>query len=130
MIDPKLLRTTDFTVAGGRSAMVEVLAGGMPTAVFAVDDETAAGAMQAIHDAGLRVPEDISVVGMDDVPLAAALRPALTTVRIDTEEMGRRAVEMLLQIIAEPPLHPPHEVLPTDLVVRESAAPPLKTLTP
>ena len=124
LVEPRLLRTTDFSVAGGRAAMTQVLVGGAPTAVFAVDDESAAGAIQAIHDAGLRVPDDISVVGMDDVPLAAALRPALTTVRIDTEELGRQAAAMLLRIIAEPPGHPPHMVLPTRLVVRDSAAPP------
>jgi DNA-binding LacI/PurR family transcriptional regulator len=124
LIEPRLMRPTDFTVAGGRAAMADILVGAAPTAVFAVDDESAAGAMQAIHDAGLRVPDDISVVGMDDVPLAAALRPALTTVRIDTEELGRRAVAMLLHIIAETPPFPPHVVLPTRLVVRDSAAPP------
>jgi LacI family transcriptional regulator len=124
LVEPRLLRTTDFSVVGGRVAMADVLAGGAPTAVFAVDDETAAGAIQAIHDADLRVPHDISVVGMDDVPLAAALRPALTTVRIDTEELGRRAADMLLGIIAKPQLRPPHVVLPTRLVVRDSAAPP------
>lgn len=124
LVEPRLLRTTDFSVAGGRAAMTEVLRRGAPTAVFAVDDESAAGAIQAIHDAGLRVPDDISVVGMDDVPLAAALRPALTTVRIDTEELGRRAVDLLLIIIAGPQLSPAHVVLPTRLVVRDSAAPP------
>jgi LacI family transcriptional regulator len=125
LIEPRLLRTSHYSVASGRAAMAAVLAGGAPpTAVFAVDDESAAGAMQAIHDAGLRVPEDVSVVGMDDLPLAAALRPALTTVRIDTEELGRRGAAMLLQIIAGAPPDPPRVVLPTRLVVRESAAPP------
>jgi LacI family transcriptional regulator len=125
LIEPRLLRTSHYSVASGRAAMAAVLASGAPpTAVFAVDDESAAGAMQAIHDAGLRVPEDISVVGMDDLPLAAALRPALTTVRIDTEELGRRGAAMLLQIIAGAPPDPPRVVLPTRLVVRESAAPP------
>jgi DNA-binding LacI/PurR family transcriptional regulator len=123
LVEPRLLRTTDFTVAGGRRAMAEVLAGATPTAVFAVDDESAAGAIQAIHDAGLRVPGDISVVGMDDIPLAAALQPALTTIRIDTEELGRQAAEMLLQLIAETPAYPLRVVLPTRLIVRDSAAP-------
>jgi LacI family transcriptional regulator len=129
LVEPRLLRTTDFSVAGGRAAMAAVLAGGaLPTAVFAVDDESAAGAMQAIHDAGLRVPDHISVVGMDDVPLAAALHPALTTIRIDTEELGRQAVAMLLALISDPPHHAPHIMLPTRLVLRDSAAPPPGTL--
>ena len=125
LIEPRLLRTSHYSVASGRAAMAEVLAGGAPpTAVFAVDDESAAGAMQAIHDAGLRVPDDVSVVGMDDVPLAAALQPALTTVRIDMEELGRRGAEMLLRIVAGESPEPSHVVLPTTLVVRESTAPP------
>jgi DNA-binding LacI/PurR family transcriptional regulator len=124
-VEPWLLRTSDFTIAGGRAAMAEILAGnGSPTAVFAVDDETAVGAMQAIHEAGLRIPADISVVGMDDIPLAAAVRPALTTVRIDTEALGRRATERLLQTIDGAHLNPGRLVLSTRLVVRDSAAPP------
>jgi DNA-binding LacI/PurR family transcriptional regulator len=122
-VEPWLLRTSDFTVAGGRKAMAEILAGDrVPTAVFAVDDETAVGAMQAIHEAGLSVPADVSVVGMDDIPLAAAVSPALTTVRIDVEELGRRATEHLMEIIdgANPKLG--RAVLPTRLVVRDSAA--------
>jgi LacI family transcriptional regulator len=125
LVEPRLLRTSDYSVASGRAAMSEVLrSGSPPTAVFAVDDESAAGAMQAIANAGLRIPDDVSVVGMDDVPLAAALRPALTTVRIDTEELGRRGAQMLLQIVAGTQLEPPRVILPTRLVVRESAAPP------
>jgi DNA-binding LacI/PurR family transcriptional regulator len=124
-VEPWLLRTSDFTVAGGRRAMAEILAGyRLPTAVFAVDDETAVGAMQAIQEAGLRVPADVSVVGMDDIPLAAAVRPALTTVRIDVEELGRRATELLLQAIDGTCPDPGRLVLPTRLVVRDSAAPP------
>ena len=92
--------------------------------MFTVNDESAVGAMQAIAEAGLRVPDDISVVGMDDIPLAAAVRPALTTVRIETEALGRRATEMLLHIIADSPPDPDHVVLPTRLVIRDSAAPP------
>jgi DNA-binding LacI/PurR family transcriptional regulator len=124
-VEPWLLRTSDFTVAGGRRAMAEILASGrVPTAVFAVDDETAVGAMQAIQEAGLRVPADVSVVGMDDIPLAAAVRPALTTVRIDVEELGRRATERLLQAIDGADPGPGRWLLPTRLVVRDSATPP------
>jgi LacI family transcriptional regulator len=124
-VEPRLLRTGDFTIAGGRRAMAEILVGDpRPTAVFAVDDETAVGAMQAIQEAGLRVPADVSVVGMDDIPLAAAVRPGLTTVRIDVEELGRRATERLLQAIDDADPEPGRLVLPTRLVVRDSAAPP------
>jgi LacI family transcriptional regulator len=125
LIEPRLLRTSDYSVASGRAAMADILRNGSPpTAVFAVDDESAAGAMQAIADAGLRIPDDVSVVGMDDVPLAAALRPALTTVRIDTEELGRQGASMLLQIVAGAAPPTSRVLLPTQLIVRESAAPP------
>lgn len=125
VVAPWLLRTSDFSVASGRQAMAELLASKQrPTAVFAVDDETAVGAMQAIQEAGWRVPQDVSVVGMDDIPLAAAVRPALTTVRIDTEALGQRAAEMVLRVIDGTDPVSGHVVLPTQLVVRDSAAPP------
>jgi LacI family transcriptional regulator len=124
LIEPRLMRTAEWSVAGGRAAMAEMVGGGAPTAVLAVDDLIAAGVIQAIHDAGLRVPADISVIGMDDLPLAAALHPALTTVHIATEEMGRQAVDMLLRVIADPPSQAPRIELPTRLVVRDSAAAP------
>jgi DNA-binding LacI/PurR family transcriptional regulator len=124
-VAPWLLRTSDFTIAGGRRAMAEILIGNdLPTAVFAVDDLTAVGAMQAILEAGLRIPDDISVVGMDDIPLAASVRPALTTVRIELEELGRRGTELLMQVIDGTTPSPGRMVLPTRLVIRDSAAPP------
>jgi LacI family transcriptional regulator len=66
------------------------------TAVFAANDATAAGALQALREAGRRVPEDVSVVGYDDVPVAAETVPALTTVHIPLQEMGRSAVRLAL----------------------------------
>lgn len=125
VVAPWLLRTSNFTIPEGRAAMAELLAGKQrPTAVFAVDDETAVGAVQAIQEAGLHVPRDISIVGMDDIPLASAVRPALTTVRIDMEALGRRAAEMLLQAIKGPYPDPGRIVLPAQLVIRDSTAPP------
>jgi LacI family transcriptional regulator, galactose operon repressor len=123
-VEPWLLRASNYSVAGGHAAMTDVLFRGAPTAVFAVDDNSAVGAIQAIQDASLRVPDDISVVGMDDIPLATAVRPALTTARVDLEAIGRQAVALLLKIIAGAPDEPPHIVLPTRLVIRDSAAPP------
>lgn len=124
VVDPRLLGTSAYSVASGHAAMTDVLARGRPTAVLAVDDESAVGAMQALLDAGLRVPDDVSVVGMGDVPLATAVRPPLTTVRIDLESLGREAVELLLRIISGAEERPVRIVLPTSLVIRGSAGPP------
>lgn len=92
-----------------------------PTAVFARNDFTAVGALSAAKEAGLRIPQDIAIVGYDDVPLASHTSPPLTTVRQPTREQGRIAAEFLLRRVegGEPP---PREerVLPCELVVRES----------
>ncbi len=124
-VAPWLVRTSALTITDGRLAMAEVLAGTRrPTAVFAVSDDLAVGAMQAIQEAGLRIPDDISVVGMDDIPLAAQVRPALTTVRIDMDALGRRAAESVLDLIAGRAGGNIQTALPTHLIVRDSAAPP------
>lgn len=123
-IEPWLLRVSDWHIIGGYTAMTEVLAGStMPTAVFAVSDEMAVGAIQAIHESGRQIPDDISVMGMDDIPLAAQVRPALTTIKVDMEALGRQAVELLLHAIDGPAVASPHVTLPTHLIVRASTAP-------
>ena len=86
--------------------------------------------VRAVHDGGLAVPQDISVVGFDDNPLAARMRPALTTVHQDVEEKGRAATSALIAAIdrrkdgSKPPARSRHLVLPTSLVVRDSTARP------
>ncbi len=123
-VEPRLLRTSAWGITGGYTAMVEALRVPVPpTAVFAVSDEMAVGAMQAIQEAGLHVPADISVVGMDDIPLAAEVRPALTTVRVEMEALGRQAVEVLLHAIAALAPPPTRTTLSPRLVVRASTAP-------
>ncbi|MBO3100865.1 LacI family DNA-binding transcriptional regulator [Cellulomonas fengjieae] len=106
-----------------------VLAGpDRPTAVLCFSDLMAAAVVHAADELGLRVPEDVSVVGYDDSPLARRLRPALTTVHQDFAAKGKAAAGALTAAIArfragEPPL-PEHHQIPVDLVVRESTAPP------
>jgi len=97
-----------------------------PTAVLAFPDIVAVGAIRGIVDAGLRVPEDVSVVGFDDIPSSGFMDPALTTVAMPKREMGQRAAEVLLARIAgaEPDAAAQRIVLPAVLVVRESTAPP------
>jgi len=94
------------------------------TAIFCFNDIAAIGAIRALKDAGLRVPEDVSVVGFDDVLSAAYATPSLTTVRQPLVEMGKRGAEVLLGRIADREKELPAEiVMKPELVVRESTGP-------
>ena len=91
-----------------------------PTAVFVANDQMAVGLAGALHDRGLRIPGDVALAGFDDIPMARYLTPPLTTIHLDVEELGRRAMHMLLdRTRLEPPLER-HEVIPVSLVVRSS----------
>ncbi|HQY94388.1 LacI family DNA-binding transcriptional regulator [Caldilinea sp.] len=94
-----------------------------PTAVFVVSDRAAFGALEAVKEAGLSVPEDISIVGFDDEVWAEHAKPPLTTVRYPRQEMGALAMARLLQRIEEPSLPPVRTHLYTELIVRSSSAP-------
>jgi LacI family transcriptional regulator len=94
-----------------------------PTAIFAGSDTQATGVYSALRARGLSVPDSMSVVGFDDVPVASIVTPALTTIRQPLAEMGRIATTMLLRLIAEEPLDTMRVELTTSLVVRESCAP-------
>ena len=114
----------DFTEAGGRAAMMRLLSEG-PTAVFAASDSMAIGAIKAIRAAGLQVPEDVAVVGFDDIPSALTVDPELTTVRQPIERIGQLAVETLTNVIEGQTTEGRRAstqrfVLPTELVVRGS----------
>jgi LacI family transcriptional regulator len=111
----------DFYLESGEAAMAELLAlPEPPTAVFAASDMSAVGAIKAIEDAGLRCPDDIGVVGFDDIQLAELVSPALTTIRQDKRGLGAAAARSLVQLIGETDRTPPVSVLPVELVVRES----------
>lgn len=90
-----------------------------PTAILAMSDRLAIGAIRAVEGLGLNVPNDVAIVGFDDIPLAAQIRPRLTTVRQPLVEKGAAAARLLLENIAQPVT----QVLPTELVIRESSAP-------
>ncbi|HEV8635723.1 MAG TPA: LacI family DNA-binding transcriptional regulator [Chloroflexota bacterium] len=125
---PELVVEGALTEAGGERAMRRLLAlppGRCPTAVFAVNDLAALGAIAAAQDAGRRVPEDVSVVGYNDLPSLGRARPPLTSVRVPLYEMGRRAVHLLIGMLGRVgAAEPAHVVLPVELVVRASTAPP------
>jgi LacI family transcriptional regulator len=93
-----------------------------PTAVFAISDRAALGAIDAIKEAGLRVPEDISIVGFDDLAIAEHSAPPLTTVHYAREEMGSLALQYLLDRIANKTRGPTRTCVLTELVVRASTA--------
>ncbi len=110
-----------FTVEGGHRAMTKILAARKrPTAVFCMSDEMAMGAIKAVRDHGLRVPEDVSIVGFDGHELAEVME--LTTVAQPVVESGRKAGEFLLQTI-NGNRSIPHEVMPTELIARRTSAP-------
>jgi DNA-binding LacI/PurR family transcriptional regulator len=91
-----------------------------PTAVFAACDEVAIGILGALHDRGLRVPDDIALVSIDDIELAALIRPALTTIRVPRQQMGVHALRMLAMHAAYPDTQPASVMLRTELIVRQS----------
>ena len=90
----------DFSQASGHRAATQLMAlPEPPDAVFAANDMMAVGALLAFQEAGVRCPQDIAVVGFDDVPIAALVRPALTTMRVNIAEIGRRGVEHLIRMV-------------------------------
>lgn len=95
------------------------------TAIMAGNDRLAIGAIRYIHDEGLRVPQDISVMGVDDIPQAAYTTPALTTIRHPLYDLGRRAAEIAI-LLFRSEMASASEVMPVELVVRQSTAPPSK----
>ena len=110
----------------GYLATQRLLAGGEPfTALFVFNDVSAIGAIKALREAGLRVPQDVSVVGFDDVESAAFQNPGLTTVRQPLRTMGALAAQTVLQQISAPALtHAQQIVVDPELVVRESTCAP------
>ncbi len=113
----------DHTEAGGHGAMQQLLAGSpRPRAVFATNDMMAIGAMMAIRDAGLQVPQDVAVAGFDDITVARLLNPPLTTVAQFPERLGRRAAEMLFERLDGSVTGEGRRVqMPYQLMVRTSA---------
>jgi len=111
----------DFNQASGHRAGVSLMSGERPDAVFAANDMMAIGAMLAFQEAGVRCPEDIAVVGFDDVPVAALVRPSLTTLRIRIAETGREALNRLVGMIdGVEGADRPFELVRPELVVRQS----------
>jgi LacI family transcriptional regulator len=119
--DPKLVVDSDFKESGGASAMTTLLAADPKLdAVFVANDVMAFGAMRALRNAGRRVPDDVAVVGFDDIPASAMTHPPLSTVRQPLYEMGRTAASMVMAAVRGESITKRIE-LPTSLVIRESS---------
>ena len=91
-----------------------------PTAIWAINDLLAMSAMRAIHERGLRIPEDVALAGFDDIVFAREVYPPLTTVHMPAVELGRIAAEMLFKRMDDPLCEPMHEMLDTQLIIRQS----------
>jgi DNA-binding LacI/PurR family transcriptional regulator len=124
--EPHLLQVGDHRVEGGHAAMQRILKSGeRPTAVMASNDLTAIGAMGAIHEAGLRIPQDISVVGFDDIELSAYTLPALTTLHVPRRELAATAFRSLYRdgtAITTKSASTSEHVIQPRLIVRQSTA--------
>jgi DNA-binding LacI/PurR family transcriptional regulator len=120
---PELLRG-DWSAESGYRAGLRIAAEPECTAVFAANDQMALGVLRALHERGRRVPEDVSVVGFDDIPEAASFMPPLTTVHQDFSEVGRRCVDSVLRQIRNDEEETGTTLVPTRLVVRGSSAAP------
>ncbi|UBU18402.1 LacI family DNA-binding transcriptional regulator [Nonomuraea gerenzanensis] len=122
-IDPGLIGRGDFLIEGGLAAAHRLLRlPDRPTAVFATNDGQAIGVYHAAHQLGLRIPEDLSVIGFDDLPSVRWTLPPLTTIHQPLTEMAAAATSMLLTLAQGEPLPQNRVELATELVVRESTA--------
>lgn len=119
------VREGDWTFDGGYRAMKSILEDDqkLPTAVFAANDMTALGAMEAVREAELNVPRDISIAGFDNVEQGSQASPKLTTVNMDTELMAKAACQKLIYTIQSGQIHSVKIIVPAQLIVRESTAP-------
>ncbi len=124
-LDEGLICEGDFQQLAGYNGGKALLAlSNRPTAIFASNDIMAMGAMDAARELGLRIPDDVSILGFDDIPQAVNIRPALTTVRQPLEKMGRVATQMLLDCLNDPNASMQRIELPTELIVRDSCQAP------
>jgi DNA-binding LacI/PurR family transcriptional regulator len=112
----------DFTVKGGYFACAKLLAGSTPTAIVAGNDLTAIGVLHRAYDGGLRVPEDLSVVGFDDILFAEFTQPALTTVSVPRIEIGRVGFQALWTMMADPARAGREYRVGTSLIARQTTA--------
>jgi LacI family repressor for deo operon, udp, cdd, tsx, nupC, and nupG len=119
--DKRLVASGDFSLGSGRRAVTSLSAvNNPPSAIFCCNDEMAIGAMHRVKADGFRVPEDISIIGFDDIEFASYVDPALTTIAQPTEELGKVAFSVLLDLLEGRTPEQMEFILPTELIVRDS----------
>ena len=119
--DDSLVVLGDFSELSGHAAAMQLLSMTQrPTAIFAANDSMAIGALSALHESGLRVPQDIAVAGFDDIPLARYMNPPLSTVHVDISLLGERAATLLLSSLLQGQRPRQQQQLSTTLVIRSS----------
>lgn len=123
-MDASLLEEADAYAEPSGHAACSRLLRAAPTAIFAANDLLALGALRAVREAHLRVPQDVSLVGVNDIPLAELIDPPLTTIRVPQREMGRLAANMLIAVLEKTPVAQRHVLLGTTLVIRGSTGAP------
>ena len=129
LVDPELVHCGEPVVLTGEKAAAELLdLARPPTAIVCFNDKVGVGVLQAAADRGIRVPQDLSVVGFDDIDVSRATSPRLTTVRQPLQEMGRTAVTALMRVLDGHEAEALHVELATELVIRASTAAPAVTL--
>jgi DNA-binding LacI/PurR family transcriptional regulator len=122
---PEWVLEKEPTLIDGKEAMKILLASAQrPTAVFAASDSLALGAMAAVREAGLKIPDDISLAGFDDVDVSAYFNPPLTTIRVPAYEIGLMAMKILLEMVNDPTMPVQQYCMETSLVVRGSCSAP------
>jgi DNA-binding LacI/PurR family transcriptional regulator len=123
LVDDRLNETGNHKIDGGESAMQRILGlGKLPTAILASNDLTAIGALRAIYNAGLHVPEDLSVIGYDDIDFSQYTQPALTTVRLSRAELAQKAMDALVSGLGAKSKMGREFIVETHLIVRASTA--------
>ncbi len=122
-VDEKLIVKGNWFADSGEKAIRQLLASKIPfSAVFAQNDRMAVGCIRALRDAGLRVPQDVSVVGYDDIPLASFFDPPLTTIRQPMDEFGRQGAQLLIDAVKDKDYVPKQVRLNTQIIKRYSCA--------
>jgi DNA-binding LacI/PurR family transcriptional regulator len=120
-LDTNLIKNGDFKQKSGYTITLELLQGkDAPTAIFVSNNLMTLGSLNAIHDLGLRIPQDVAIVGFDDLSWAPSLNPPLTAVAQPTHELGKWAVNLLLQGVTDNSREPVEIILKPSLIVRES----------
>lgn len=120
-VNPQLIKAGEATISGGFEMANQLIASGEKfTAIFAAGDTMAMGAISALRQKGIRVPEDVAVVGFDDLEVSSYYNPPLTTIRQPKYKIGQYAFSKLLSIMKEEKVTEPVDILPYELVIRES----------